>query len=122
MNPHPFDEQTLAYMVRKIRDRKNIKQGKLAEEVGVSQAFISNIEKGKNTPSVEMLYNISLALGVNIADFFPEQHLLYWLPIDVIHGLTALGPGLEEEEKKALTIVLRRYFNSIESEKREKQG
>ena len=46
---------TLASNIREARQIKNISQGELAEILHVHQTYISQIERGLNVPSVELL-------------------------------------------------------------------
>jgi transcriptional regulator with XRE-family HTH domain len=42
----------------------------MAQRTSVSLGYLSQIELGKNSASIETLYRISLGLGVKIADLF----------------------------------------------------
>lgn len=53
--------------LKKIREEKNISQSKLATIAGISQNYISEIESGKKTPSLEILEKIANALEICIA-------------------------------------------------------
>lgn len=46
------------------REIKGISQKKLSEKLGISQGYISEIEKGIKSPTVRMLYEISSALEI----------------------------------------------------------
>lgn len=59
--------------LRKIRRQKNLTQEQLAESVGVSVEFLSNIERGINAPSFETLEKISQELKVTVAQLFDFQ-------------------------------------------------
>ena len=48
----------LGKRLREIRKRKNLKQEQLAELINVEPASISNIENGRNFPSLQTLENI----------------------------------------------------------------
>ena len=52
---------------RKIQD---MTQAKLAEKTGLSNDFISRVERGERIPSVETLDNITNALDVSLGEFF----------------------------------------------------
>ena len=58
----------LADNIRAERNRKKISQAVLAEKVNVSESTISLIERGKQTPSVFLVYDIAVALNINIDD------------------------------------------------------
>ena len=50
------------------RYRKGITQTQLAEYVDVSESTISLLERGLQTPSIFLVYDISKILGVDIND------------------------------------------------------
>lgn len=52
------------------RKEKFLTQEQLAELVGITRAYLANIEKGKYTPSLEVAKNISAALNLSIDDLF----------------------------------------------------
>lgn len=50
--------------IQKLRKEKNIRQIELADKSGISQTYLSQIEKGIKIPSIDILEKISLNLGV----------------------------------------------------------
>ncbi len=58
--------------VKSIRESKGIKQCELADGVGVTQAMISQIEKGIRNPSLQVGYEIARVLECSIEDFFED--------------------------------------------------
>ena len=71
--------------LRAIREARNISQEDIAKQIGVSQQFISRVEKG-NKP-------ISLDLAVEIADFLNVS-------LDEIAGRTVIDQKIEVNEQK----------------------
>lgn len=64
----------LGRRLREIRKQKGFKQEKLAEIIDVDPTTISNIENGKNYPSMINLENIIEALGCTFSDIFDYEH------------------------------------------------
>lgn len=61
-------------LLRIIRDKKS---KELADELGITPAYINAIEKGDRFPSDRLLRDYALALGVNkelLLTFKPEAH------------------------------------------------
>jgi transcriptional regulator with XRE-family HTH domain len=58
----------LGESVRVKRKKLGFSQEKLAEKAGLSTVFISRIERGVESPSVDNLVKISKALGVRLRD------------------------------------------------------
>lgn len=56
----------LARNIKAERYRKGVTQAKLAEKIDVSESTISLIERGVQTPSIFLVYNISKYLQIDI--------------------------------------------------------
>ncbi|MFN8458455.1 MAG: helix-turn-helix transcriptional regulator [Anaerolineae bacterium] len=56
--------------VRQLRRLKDMTQEELAEAVGISPEFISNLERGVNSPSFDTLEKLAEALDVAPVEFF----------------------------------------------------
>lgn len=67
-------KQLLGKRLRELRKRKGINQEKLAEYINVEPATISNIENGKNYPSMINLENIIKVLNVSFIEVFDFEH------------------------------------------------
>lgn len=67
-------KQLLGKRLRELRKRKGINQEKLAEYINVEPATISNIENGKNYPSMINLENILNVLNVSFSEVFDFEH------------------------------------------------
>lgn len=63
-----FDRQVFAERLRFLRSEKGIGQNLLAKELGISNASISYWETGKQLPSAEAVYKLSVYFGVS-SDF-----------------------------------------------------
>ena len=58
----------LGEAVRQTRKETGFSQEKLAERADLSTVFISRIERGVESPSVDNLLKIAKALGVRVRD------------------------------------------------------
>jgi transcriptional regulator with XRE-family HTH domain len=59
----------------RVRDRRKelrLSQGDLAERTGMTASFISQVERGVTSPSIDSLYKISKALNVPVFQFLLE--------------------------------------------------
>ncbi len=54
--------------LKKIRTNKNITQTELAEKLGVNKSFVSNLENGKNNPTLLTITNIADVLSIPIEE------------------------------------------------------
>ncbi|BBB91438.1 MAG TPA: helix-turn-helix transcriptional regulator [Methylomusa anaerophila] len=59
--------------IREIRKQSGLKINQLAETVGIDRVYLSDIERGKSTPSLKTLEAICTALNISLSDFFAEQ-------------------------------------------------
>ncbi len=58
--------------LKRLRKDKNWSQVRLAKESGVDRATINQVEGGHRSPTIETLEKLALAMGTEVADFFPK--------------------------------------------------
>lgn len=65
----------LSEALRLIRVFHDLKQGDLAERLGLSKSFVSELESGRKSPSVEVIEKYSREFGIPASSilFFSEQ-------------------------------------------------
>lgn len=68
-------KELLGARIKELRRNCRLSQEQLAELIGVEPRHISRIEVGENSPTIERLEKISLALNVHMKDFFDFMHL-----------------------------------------------
>lgn len=56
--------------IKYFRSLKNLTQEKLSEISGISKDYLSEIERGKKTPSIKRLIKIAEALDIDVYKFF----------------------------------------------------
>jgi DNA-binding response OmpR family regulator len=62
--------ESLGAAIRERRKALGLTLAQMAQRTNVSLGYLSQIELGKNSASIETLYRISLGLGIKIADLF----------------------------------------------------
>lgn len=62
--------ESLGAVIRERRKSLGLTLAQMAQRTGVSLGYLSQIELGKNSASIETLYRISLGLGMKIAELF----------------------------------------------------
>ena len=67
-------KELLGKRLRELRKRKGINQEQLAEMIDVDPTTISNIENGKNYPSLINLENLLNVLDSSFLDAFDFEH------------------------------------------------
>ncbi|MED0760497.1 helix-turn-helix transcriptional regulator [Aneurinibacillus thermoaerophilus] len=88
--------------VKDLRTLKGMKVVELAKKAHISQPYLSDIEKGRTTPSIDKLTSICEALDVTLGEFFGYTPNL---PPDLLQ-LIETAKKLTPEERKALTTFL----------------
>jgi transcriptional regulator with XRE-family HTH domain len=59
------DAKKLGENLKKLRIKKDISQIELARILDVDRSFVSNIENGKNNPTLSTITSLAKALGVS---------------------------------------------------------
>lgn len=59
------DSKKLGENLKILRTKQNITQTRLAKTLGVDKSFVSNIEKGKNNPTLSTITSLAKVLGVS---------------------------------------------------------
>lgn len=77
--------ETLRKKLKEARLDKKLTRAKVAEMVGVHKQYVADMETGRRTPSVKMLFKLSEAYEVPAYWFFlPEEYECeISFPIDV---------------------------------------
>jgi CheY-like chemotaxis protein len=63
-------KESLGAAIRERRKGLGLTLAQMAQRTGVSLGYLSQIELGKNSASIETLYRISLGLGVRMSELF----------------------------------------------------
>ncbi|MGN7387310.1 helix-turn-helix domain-containing protein [Sporosarcina sp. SAFN-015] len=63
----------LGIKIKKIRKERGMTLKMLADRTGFSISFLSQLERGKSSATLESLKKISIAFGVNPSYFFEEE-------------------------------------------------
>lgn len=63
----------LGQMIRQLRERNHVEQGKLAEYLGVSVMTVSRIESGDTVLDVPQMEKVAIFFGYNPVDFFQDS-------------------------------------------------
>ncbi|HQM18856.1 MAG TPA: helix-turn-helix transcriptional regulator [Candidatus Paceibacterota bacterium] len=59
------EAKKLGENLKKLRIKKDISQIELARILGVDRSFVSNIENGKNNPTLSTITSLAKVLGVS---------------------------------------------------------
>lgn len=65
-------EQAFGQVLRKIRQEKGFSQEALAFECGVHRTYISLLERGLKSPSLNTMMLLSKTLDIKLSEFFQQ--------------------------------------------------
>ena len=65
--------------LRQMRKSKKFSIYRLHEITGLSQGHISELEKGKNQPTIETLQRLLTPMGISLSEFFNEDNEISYL-------------------------------------------
>ena len=53
-------------IIKRHREEKGLSQYRLAKQLGITQTFLSEIERGRKNPSLEQFFSICVALEIKV--------------------------------------------------------
>ncbi len=91
-----------------IRDQRRVGQlslRKLSERAGISNPYLSQIERGLRRPSAEILQQIARALEISAETLYVRAGILEERSERDLAGEIRHDPGLSEDQKRTLLRV-----------------
>jgi transcriptional regulator with XRE-family HTH domain len=67
----------LGARIKELRKRLGISQEELASRAGMHWTYLSDLERGRQTPTLDMLNRVARGLNVTLADFFSPLNQPY---------------------------------------------
>ncbi|OFW63765.1 MAG: XRE family transcriptional regulator [Actinobacteria bacterium RBG_16_67_15] len=102
--------------IRQQRERSAISLRKLAERAGVSNPYLSQIERGLRKPSAEILKRIARGLSVSAETLFEQAGLLEGREVPDLEDAIEADASLSERQKQALREIYRSFLTGHEQE------
>ena len=91
--------------IRDLRKNAQISLRQLAEQAGVSNPYLSQIERGLRKPSAEVLQQLATALRVSTPAMYLRAGLLDDKEGQGVLAAIAVDPGLTMAQKQSLTQI-----------------
>ncbi|MGH3650606.1 MAG: helix-turn-helix domain-containing protein [Acidimicrobiia bacterium] len=111
MNESKHDD--LGEFIRAQRERANLSLRRLAEKSGISNPYLSQIERGIRKPSAEILKNLSRALEISSNSLYRRAGLIdEELPPASVFEAIDNDQRLDGEQKKVLLDMYRALVRS----------
>lgn len=110
----------LGEFIRTQRRLANLSLREMAALTDLSNAYLSQVERGLHEPSVRVLRSIAEALGLSADALLVEAGLVgdrgESRPPQATEAAIRSDPSLSEAQKDALLTVLRSYRSRLEDE------
>ncbi|UPK77204.1 helix-turn-helix domain-containing protein [Nocardioidaceae bacterium SCSIO 66511] len=105
---------TLGEYLLEQRRQAELSLRQLADQAGVSNPYLSQIERGVRKPSAEVLQNIAKALQISAESLYVRAGIL---DADVsasrpVEDAIRADSRLDERQQEALVAIYRSYLNS----------
>ena len=107
--------------IRQQRERANVSIRRLAEQAGISNPYLSQIERGLRKPSAEILKSIARALSIQAESLYSQAGLIEQgpRPPTVIESVEA-DPQLSVRHKQLLLDLYRTLVGERDEVRKEK--
>lgn len=105
-----IDYKRVGTRISLLRKKQNLTQEQLADLVGLSIVYISNIENAKKSPTVDTLVNIANALYCTLDDLL-EEFLIH--KDGSLSGIAAILADCSPKEKLLIFSVIQALRESL---------
>src|SRR5437879_3828955 len=98
--------ETIGEYIREQREQAKISLRQLARAAGVSNPYLSQIERGLRRPSAEILQQIARGLRISAEVLYVQAGILDDRPADSgVRAAVLADPGLSERQKQILLEI-----------------
>lgn len=106
--PKPWED--LGAYIREQRRQTRLSLRKLAEQAGVSNPYLSQIERGLRKPSADILQQIARALSISAESLYVKAGILDERSTEVdVEGEIRRDPSLSSDQREALIGIYRSF-------------
>jgi transcriptional regulator with XRE-family HTH domain len=95
--------------IRVQRENAKVSLRQLARTAGVSNPYLSQIERGLRTPSAEILQQIARGLRISAEALYVRAGILEERPAGAVVDAILVDPDLSERHKQVLLDVYRSF-------------
>jgi transcriptional regulator with XRE-family HTH domain len=93
--------------LKRRREELGLKQGQLAEAVGLLRTSITNIESGRQRPPIHLLYALCVALNLEVGEVLPASEEVSrpsTVPIsEIVKG--RVGGGITDVPQRSAALL-----------------
>jgi transcriptional regulator with XRE-family HTH domain len=95
--------------IRAQREQAQVSMRQLARSAGVSNPYLSQIERGLRKPSAEILQQIARGLRISAEALYVRAGILEERPASVVTDAVLADPTLTERQKQVLIDVYQSF-------------
>jgi transcriptional regulator with XRE-family HTH domain len=99
--------------IRAQREHAKVSLRQLARTAGVSNPYLSQIERGLRTPSADILQQIARALRISAEALYVRAGILEERPAGAVTDAVLADPHLTERQKQVLLDVYQSFRREI---------
>ena len=97
---------TIGDYIRQQREQAKISLRQLAQQAGVSNPYLSQVERGLRKPSADILQQIAKGLRISAEALYVQAGILEDRPADSgVRSALLTDPGLSERQKQVLIEI-----------------
>jgi transcriptional regulator with XRE-family HTH domain len=108
--------------IRAQREAAQVSVRQLAEKAGVSNPYLSQIERGLRTPSAEILQQIAKGLRISAEALYVRAGILEQRPAGAVTDAVLTDPHLSERQKQVLLDIYQSFRRENEPGESTEQG
>ena len=102
--------------IKEHRTRSALSVRKLADQAGISNPYLSQIERGLRKPSAEILMSIARALDIRTESLYERAGLLDDVEHAGVEEAISTDPSLTKSQKQALVEIYRSFARNEQEE------
>jgi transcriptional regulator with XRE-family HTH domain len=101
--------------IRSQRESAQVSMRQLARTAGVSNPYLSQIERGLRKPSAEILQQIAKGLRISAEALYVKAGFLDERPASAVNDAVLADPGLSERQKQVLLDIYQSFRREHDS-------
>ncbi len=101
--------------IRQQREASALSLRKLADRAGISNPYLSQVERGLRKPSAEILKSLARALSLSAETLYEQAGLLDHGEASGVEAAIHADGQLNQRQKQALVEIYRSFTNEEES-------
>lgn len=108
--------QDLGQFIRQQRERSALSLRKLADRAGISNPYLSQIERGLRRPSADILKSLARALSISAETLYERAGLLEGRPTPNLVAAIEEDPAMTARQKQALIEIYHSFVREAGEE------